>query len=135
MSDTSHPRPSCCRAAPAVCTLKPPPPPPFPSRDLKAENVLRAPSGRWVLCDFGSCSARHGVLESARDIALEEEVVRKYTTPAYRAPEVRLAGGLLPAGPGRYGRPGAGGWHFGLLHQQGGVPGWVHAGCLAQKHG
>ena len=52
------------------------------------ENVLRAPSGRWVLCDFGSCSSRHGVLQSARDIALEEEVVRKYATPAYRAPEV-----------------------------------------------
>ena len=58
-------------------------------RDLKAENVLRHPSGRWVLCDFGSSSSTHGVYESARDIALEEEVVRRYTTPAYRAPEVR----------------------------------------------
>lgn len=73
--------------------------------DLKAENILRGPSGRWVLCDFGSCSARHGVLQSARDIALEEEVVRKYTTPAYRAPEVGPCrrGGEGPAVL-RYGR-------------------------------
>ena len=72
----------CAAAASARC------------RDLKAENVLLAPGGRWVLCDFGSASTRHGVLESAHDIALEEEVVRRYTTPAYRAPEVRC-------GPGR----------------------------------
>lgn len=32
------------------------------------------PHGGWVLCDFGSASSRHGVLDSARDIALEEEV-------------------------------------------------------------
>ena len=50
--------------------------------------MLLGPNGNWVLCDFGSASARRGVLESARDIALEEEVVRRYTTPAYRAPEV-----------------------------------------------
>lgn len=43
-------------------------------RDLKAENVLLGPAGGWVLCDFGSASSRHGVLESAHDIALEEEV-------------------------------------------------------------
>ena len=55
--------------------------------------MLRGPDGRWLLCDFGSACGRHGVLESAGDIALEEEVVRKYTTPAYRAPEVRT--GLL----------------------------------------
>lgn len=28
------------------------------------------------------------MLESERDIALGEEVVRRYTTPAYRAPEL-----------------------------------------------
>lgn len=67
----------------------------LPHRDLKAENVLLGPHGGWVLCDFGSASGRHGVLESAHDIALEEEVVRKYTTPAYRAPEV-CGSALLP---------------------------------------
>jgi hypothetical protein len=62
---------------------------------VKAENVLLGPDGRWLLCDFGSACGRHGVLESVRDIAMEEEVVRKYTTPAYRAPEVRSAQGWL----------------------------------------
>ena len=50
--------------------------------------MLLGPAGQWVLCDFGSATDRHGVRASAHDIALEEEVVRKYTTPAYRAPEV-----------------------------------------------
>ena len=60
--------------------------------------MLLGPAGRWVLCDFGSASARQGVLETAGEIALEEEVVRRYTTPAYRAPEVRtpLAVHMLP---------------------------------------
>ena len=64
---------------------------PSSCRDLKAENVLLHPRGRWVLCDFGSASSRQGVLESVNDIAMEEEVVRRYTTPAYRAPEARAA--------------------------------------------
>lgn len=51
--------------------------------------MLLGPDGRWLLCDFGSACARHGVLASPAEISLEEEVVRKYTTPAYRAPEVR----------------------------------------------
>lgn len=33
-----------------------------PRSDLKAENVLQAADGRWVLCDFGSVSTQHGVL-------------------------------------------------------------------------
>lgn len=64
--------------------------PPLAHRDVKAENVLLHPEGRWVLCDFGSASKHHGVLETTLEISREEERVRKQTTPAYRAPEVKL---------------------------------------------
>ena len=57
-------------------------------RDLKAENVLLHQAGHWVLCDFGSTTAFAGVYESANAIMVAEELIRKYTTPAYRAPEV-----------------------------------------------
>ena len=60
----------------------------LPCRDVKAENVLLHPNGTWQLCDFGSASFKHGIFESAAEIGLEEEVIRKTTTPAYRAPEV-----------------------------------------------
>ena len=66
--------------------------PPLAHRDVKAENVLLAMkadgSQQWVLCDFGSATSLNKVLTEARDIALEEEKVRKKTTPAYRAPEL-----------------------------------------------
>lgn len=45
--------------------------------------------GHWVLCDFGSTTSFAGVYESTNAIMAAEEVIRKYTTPAYRAPEVR----------------------------------------------
>ena len=32
--------------------------PPLAHRDLKAENVLKNSEGRWVICDFGSSTAR-----------------------------------------------------------------------------
>lgn len=57
-------------------------------RDLKAENVLLHNQGHWVLCDFGSTTSFAGVYESTNAIMAAEEVIRKYTTPAYRAPEV-----------------------------------------------
>lgn len=60
-------------------------------RDLKAENVLQLADGVWVLCDFGSATTRAKVYQSTQDIAVEEEVIRKHTTPAYRAPEVCLS--------------------------------------------
>jgi len=44
--------------------------------------------GTWVLCDFGSATSRARVYSTADEIAAEEEVIRKHTTPAYRAPEV-----------------------------------------------
>ncbi len=59
-------------------------------RDLKAENILLHMNGLWVLCDFGSSTARARVYESADAIMVEEDNIRKYTTPAYRAPEVTM---------------------------------------------
>jgi len=53
--------------------------------------VLQHTSGDWVLCDFGSATDRLTVYESSNAIMMGEEVIRKYTTPAYRAPEVHSA--------------------------------------------
>ena len=61
----------------------------YACRDLKAENVLLHQQGHWVLCDFGSTTSFAGVYESTNAIMAAEEIIRKYTTPAYRAPEVR----------------------------------------------
>lgn len=62
----------------------------LPRRDLKAENVLMVSEGCWVLCDFGSATTRAQVYTTVEEIAAEEDVIRKHTTPAYRAPEVGL---------------------------------------------
>eukprot|EP00192_Tetraselmis_astigmatica_P009036 CAMPEP_0117662788 /NCGR_PEP_ID=MMETSP0804-20121206/8237_1 /TAXON_ID=1074897 /ORGANISM="Tetraselmis astigmatica, Strain CCMP880" /LENGTH=680 /DNA_ID=CAMNT_0005469705 /DNA_START=314 /DNA_END=2356 /DNA_ORIENTATION=- len=61
--------------------------PPLCHRDVKPENLLRHPGGRWVLCDFGSATSRAQVYSGA-EMYVEEERIRKYTTPAYRAPEM-----------------------------------------------
>lgn len=58
-------------------------------RDLKAENVLQNQNGDWVLCDFGSVTDRVVLYESSNAVMMGEEIIRKYTTPSYRAPEVR----------------------------------------------
>lgn len=57
-------------------------------RDLKAENVLLGPDGAWKLCDFGSTSTNHKCFDKPEEMGIEEDNIRKYTTPAYRAPEV-----------------------------------------------
>ncbi|KAG7213798.1 hypothetical protein KM043_003017 [Ampulex compressa] len=60
---------------------------PIIHRDLKVENILYADSGHYVLCDFGSATAK--VLNpSVQGAAIVEEEIKKYTTLSYRAPEM-----------------------------------------------
>ncbi|XP_042232422.1 uncharacterized protein LOC121873162 [Homarus americanus] len=61
--------------------------PPIIHRDLKVENILISSEGSYVLCDFGSATAR--VLCGTTDgISKVEEEIQRYTTLAYRAPEM-----------------------------------------------
>lgn len=60
---------------------------PIIHRDLKVENILQTDGGDFVLCDFGSATAR--VLNSKTNgIPNVEEEIRKFTTLSYRSPEM-----------------------------------------------
>lgn len=60
---------------------------PIIHRDLKVENILQNDIGNFVLCDFGSATAR--VLNpNTHGRTLVEEEIQKYTTLSYRAPEM-----------------------------------------------
>jgi len=56
--------------------------------DIKMDNILRASDGTFKLCDFGSCQRARLPCENRSDFNRVEELVQKYTSPIYRAPEM-----------------------------------------------
>ncbi|KAF8569701.1 hypothetical protein P879_05925 [Paragonimus westermani] len=71
---------------------------PIIHRDLKVENILVDARQNFVLCDFGSATSRvlhptvHGLVRC-------QEEIDKYTTLAYRAPELINLYLAVPLGP------------------------------------
>ena len=60
---------------------------PIIHRDLKVENILKADDGNYVLCDFGSATAK--ILDpNKQGVTTVEEEIKKYTTLSYRSPEM-----------------------------------------------
>jgi len=60
---------------------------PILHRDLKVENILLSDKGHYVLCDFGSATAR--ILKPEQHgVSVVDEEIKKYTTLSYRAPEM-----------------------------------------------
>ena len=54
---------------------------------FKVENILISNEGTYVLCDFGSATQRT-LCGTTDGIGRVEEEIQKYTTLAYRAPEM-----------------------------------------------
>lgn len=52
------------------------------------ENVLIHESGVYKLCDFGSCRAKPMKVGTKQEMTQAEEEIQKFTTMAYRAPEM-----------------------------------------------
>ncbi|TPP65155.1 AP2-associated protein kinase 1 [Fasciola gigantica] len=67
-------------------------------RDLKVENVLIDERQNFVLCDFGSATSRV-LLPSAHGLVRCKEEIDRYTTLAYRAPELIDLYSNVPLGP------------------------------------
>ena len=62
--------------------------PPITHRDLKLENVLLHRSGAFKLCDLGSGTTETVTFRNRAELARVEEIVERFTTSAYRAPEM-----------------------------------------------
>ncbi|EDW55685.1 GM17048 [Drosophila sechellia] len=66
---------------------------PIIHRDLKVENILQTDAGSFVLCDFGSATAKT-LNPQQHGVTVVQEEIQKYTTLSYRAPEmIDLYGG------------------------------------------
>jgi AP2-associated kinase len=57
-------------------------------RDLKVENLLISDSGHYILCDFGSSTIKNVHPTTCSSITEVEDEIKKYTTLAYRSPEM-----------------------------------------------
>lgn len=78
-------RDTCC-ALKHMHSMKPP----IQHRDIKTENILRCSDGRYVVCDFGSCSTEEVQVKdlSRKELSDLEDVIDRYTTFTYRPPEM-----------------------------------------------
>lgn len=60
---------------------------PIIHRDLKVENILIGETWNYVLCDFGSASAK--ILNpQTQGVSVVEDEIKRYTTLSYRSPEM-----------------------------------------------